>query len=89
MQYLHSDLGTVAAGSVAIVELTGTEANVLLLDDANFGHYQRGANYHYYGGHYTSSPARITVPLQCRWHVVIDLGGAGGSVSAAVRVQAA
>lgn len=89
MQFMHTDLGSVAAGSAVIVELAGTEANVLLLDDAGFAQYQRGGRYQYYGGHYTSSPVRIAVPSTRRWHVVVDLGGAGGSVRAAVRVQAA
>lgn len=89
MKFIHFDLGTVRAGSVAIVELAGTEANVLLLDDANFAQYQRGGRYEYFGGHFTRSPARISVPTTRHWQVVVDLGGAVGNVNATVRVVAA
>jgi hypothetical protein len=89
MHYLHTDLGVLSAGSVVIVELSGTEANVLLLDNGNLASYKRGDRYRYYGGHFRLSPARIPVPAAGRWHVVIDLGGGAGSVSAAVRVVAA
>jgi hypothetical protein len=69
--------------------MSGSEANVLLLDDGNFAQYKRGGRYQFHGGHFTSSPAHITVPSTQRWHVVVDLGGAAGSVRAAVRVMAA
>lgn len=89
MDYLHSDLGTVAAGSVVVVELAGTEANVQLVDDLNLARYRRGERYEYHGGHFRRSPARVGVPKTCRWHVVVDLGGYAGRVRASVRVGAA
>ena len=62
MKFLHYDLGDLDAGSVVVVGLSGTEANVLLLDDANVGRYRRRDRYRYCGGHSTRSPARIPVP---------------------------
>ena len=53
MDYLHTDLGTVRAGSVVIARLSGTEANVLLVDPTNLERYRRGQSYHYHGGHFT------------------------------------
>jgi hypothetical protein len=88
MRFLSSDLGFAAGGSTVVVELSGTEANVMLLDDANLARYQRGQEFSYRGGHFTSSPARIGVPWSGRWHLVVDLGGFGGSVEASVRVVA-
>lgn len=89
MKFLHHDLGVLDAGSVVIAELSGTEANVLLLDDANLNRYQRRDRYRYLGGHFTRSPARIPVPTTGHWHVVIDLGGYAGHLNASVRVIAA
>jgi len=61
-------------------------ANVQLLDDPAFTAYRSGRAYRYRGGHYRHSPVRLRPPYQGHWHVVVDLGGYGGSVRAAVRV---
>lgn len=89
MQYMHSDLGNVPAGSSVVVHLSGTEANVRLVDDLNLARYRRGDSHEYYGGHFTASPAVVRVPSTGRWNVVVDLGGFGGSVRASVKVIAA
>lgn len=89
MQFLHTDLGTTTAGDVVVVHLEGTEANVLLLDSVNLARYRHGDSYRYHGGHFTASPARIGVPSTGHWHVVVDLGGFGGSIRASVSVIAA
>lgn len=89
MKFLHHDLGQVAAGSVVVVALSGTEANVLLLDDLNLGRYRGGRRYQYYGGHFTASPVRLPIPSTGRWNLVVDLGGYVGSVNASVQVIAA
>ena len=88
MQFLHTDLGHVAAGSTVRVNLRGTEANVLLLDGPNFTRYQNGRDYHYYGGHFIQSPALIEVPDSGHWYVAIDLGGFAGRINANVEVLA-
>lgn len=88
MNYLQSDLGHLETGALVDVTLRGTEANVMLLDLVNLGRYQRGQGFDYFGGHYTRSPARIAVPRAGHWHVVVDLGGAGGRVEASVNVVA-
>lgn len=89
MKFLHYDLGYVASGSTAVVRLSGTEANVLLLDDHNLARYRRGESYDYRGGHYQASPVRLHIPSSGRWTVVVDLGGYAGSVDASVQVIAA
>jgi hypothetical protein len=83
MNFLHYDLQLSPAQSVEITLDKG--ANVRLLDDANYGMYQRGQPHRYYGGHTTTSPVRLKPPHGGRWHVVIDLGGFPGTVSASVR----
>lgn len=89
MKYIHSDLGSVTRGSTVVARLSGTEANVMLLDDINFARYQQGDRHDYYGGHFRSSPATISVPTTGRWNVVVDLGGYSGHVEAAISVVAA
>lgn len=86
MQHLHSDLGSLSSGAVVVVRLSGTEANVKLLDDTNLSRYKRGQGHEFYGGHYRRSPARISVPAAGHWHLVVDLGGRHGSVKASVSV---
>jgi hypothetical protein len=86
MKYLEYSLGTVDRGKIVEVALSGTEANVQLLDYSNLCSYRRGDSFRYYGGHFKRSPARITVPSTGSWYVTVDLGGFGGSVNASVKV---
>lgn len=84
MDFLHQPLDLTADD---VVEVTlDKQANVFLLDDANFGLYRRGENFTYHGGLAKQSPARISAPHAGHWHLVIDLGGRVGTVNASVRV---
>jgi hypothetical protein len=85
LQFLHYDLGTIGPESVVEVTLTNA-ANVQLMDSPNFSSYRLGSAFHYYGGHVTKSPYRIRPPRADHWHVVVDLGGAPGTVRASVGV---
>jgi hypothetical protein len=62
------------------------EANVRLLDGINFQKYRSGQEHKYYGGLAKVSPVNLKPPYGGHWHVVIDLGGYGGTVRAAVQV---
>lgn len=84
MKFLHWQIDA-EQGNVVRVELN-RQANVRLLDDVNFSAYRGGRRHRYYGGRVTRSPVTIPVPHPGRWHVVVDLGGGGGQVSAAVAV---
>jgi len=85
VRFLHYRFAT-GAGDVIETVLTGNAANVRVMDDVNFQNYQEGRPYRFYGGHFTRSPAVITVPAGT-WNVVVDLEGTiGGTVNAAVRV---
>jgi hypothetical protein len=80
MNYLHYEFDLVRG---QIVEVTlDKQANVRLLDDENFGHYQRGEKHRYHGGLAKESPLHLAAPRDGHWHVVIDLGGYAGSVRA-------
>lgn len=82
VNFLHSDLH-LGPDEIVVVTLD-SQANVLLLDDINFLHYQRGENYTYYGGLAKVSPLHLKPPHPGSWHVVIDLGGYSGTVKASV-----
>jgi hypothetical protein len=86
MKFQQYDLGYQQKGNVVKVELSGTEANVQLLDDLNLQHYKAGRDFRYYGGHYKQSPVHLTIPDTGTWHVTVDLGGFAGQVSSTVSV---
>jgi hypothetical protein len=70
-----------------VVEVTlDKQANVRLVDDANFALYRRGEQHRYYGGLAKESPLQILAPHSGHWHLVIDLGGYAGTVRASARV---
>lgn len=77
-------------GSNDVVEVTlDAQANIKLMDNANFSDYRNGRKHHFYGGLAKRSPVRIQAPSAGHWHVVVDLGGYAGHVSASVRVLSA
>jgi len=84
MNYLHYEVNV---GSGGVVEVTlDKQANVRLLDSSNYSKYKRGEKHQYYGGLQVRSPARIRPPRPGHWHVVIDLGGYPGTVTASVKI---
>lgn len=84
MRFLHTDFRG-GPSDTAVVTLD-SQANVMLLDDLNFHAYRRGASFRYLGGLAKKSPVRLSPPYHGQWHVVVDLGGYGGSVRAGVRI---
>jgi hypothetical protein len=88
MSYLKFALNHQSAGAVVEVTMSGVESDVLLMDSSNLSSFERQGRYTYFGGHYKSSPVRIKVPTSGTWTVVV-VPGAGGRVTASVRVMAA
>ena len=84
MNFLHYEF-TLSSNDVVEVTLEN-QANVRLLDDANFSLYQNGKQHRYHGGLVKQSPTRIAAPHAGHWHLVIDLGGYGGTVQASAQV---
>lgn len=80
MRYAYKDLGEQPAGTEITVQLKGSAANVLLLDRHNYSRYKASRGFRYSGGFFARSPARVTVPRDGRWHLVIDCGGYRGRV---------
>lgn len=87
MNFNHHALGFQPAGTVVTVTLSGTEANVQLVDELNFRAYKAGQGHRFYGGHARRSPIVLTIPTDGSWHVVVDLGGFGGQVRSSIRIN--
>src|SRR5436190_10503359 len=85
MEHLHQELD-LAEGETVEVNLVGTAANVLLLDDANYQNYKLGRPYDSRGGYARTTPFRIQPPHPGKWHLVVDLGGGPGRVTGSVSV---
>ena len=88
MRFNHYDLGNLKAGQTVEVTLSGSAANVRLMDSSNFQSFRSGRQHRYVGGLVTRSPARLTVPHSGHWHVTVDMQGLRGTVRSAVRVMA-
>ncbi len=84
--FIHSDLGNLNRGDVVEVTLSGSAANVRLLDSSNFSRYRQGQQHRYHGGLAKRSPVRIGVPSSGRWHLAVDMQGLRGTTRAGVRV---
>lgn len=86
MEYIHSDLGFRKRGDVLEVTLSGSAANVQLLDSSNLQRYRRGQDYRGYGGLATRSLVRLSIPHSGRWHAAVDMQGLRGTTRAGFRV---
>ena len=84
MNYLHYEFDLDSGDAVEIT--LDKQANVRLMDDTNYTNYRQGLKHHYFGGYAKESPLTIPAPRAGHWHVVIDLGGYGGTIRAAARV---
>jgi hypothetical protein len=84
--FIHSDLGYRPAGDIVEIQLSGSAANVRLLDTSNFQRYRSGQDHRYHGGLARESPVRLAIPSSGHWHVVIDMQGLRGSTRSSVRV---
>jgi hypothetical protein len=85
MNYLHYK---VDAGPDQMIAVSLSDrANVRLLDSLNYYKYRAGKKYEMTdGGEALDPPVTMKAPYKASWHVVIDLGGQGGEVTADVRV---
>ena len=61
-------------------------ANVMLLDDDAYASYKEDRAFRYLGGWVRERQITLWPPKPGHWHVVVDLGGAIGRVSASVQV---
>jgi hypothetical protein len=87
MRYASTDLGQQRAGTTVTVRLSGSVANVVLVDQVNFARYRAGQGFLYEGGHFRQSPVHLEVPEDGHWYVVVDLGGYKGRVRGNVEIE--
>lgn len=85
MQYQVYDLHQCNRGDRIQVILSGSAANVRLMDSTNYNYYRQGKKHHYYGGLAKRSPVVLSIPQTGHWYVTIDLGGLRGTVKSSVR----
>ena len=71
---------------MVVVTLSGSAANVRLLDPINYSQYQQRQEHRYFGGFAQQSPVRIQIPHDGFWHAVVDMQGLQGTVNAGIRV---
>ncbi len=86
MNFTHYDLGQRKGGEVVEVTLSGSAANVSLLDNSNLSSYRNGRQHRYYGGLARKSPIRLSIPRSGHWHVTVDMQGLRGNVRSSARV---
>lgn len=68
----HYDIGR-RGGETVVVTLSGSAANVRLMDSSNFQSYRSGRSHRYIGGLAKSSPVRSGIPHSGNWHVTVDI----------------
>ncbi len=78
MNFVHHDLGHRSRGEIVEINLSGSAANVRLLDSSNFRSYRAGRKHRYTGGLAKRSPVRLQIPHSGHWHVAVDLGRSQG-----------
>ena len=86
MQFTHYPLEHQERGTVVEITLSGSAANVRLLDNSNFQNYKSGRKHTYYGGLIRKSPARLTIPNSGNWHVTVDMQGLRGQTRSSIRI---
>jgi hypothetical protein len=84
VDFLHKRLHLNHGQSVVVT--LDHQANVILLDDDNFGRYKSGQEFRHFGGHAKQSPITIPAPSAGYWNVVIDLGGGSGQIRHSIAV---
>jgi hypothetical protein len=87
MNFVKYEFGA-GPDDVIEVSLSG-QANVRLLDSANFQSYRGGRWHRYAGGLAKVFPLRLRPPHRGHWFLVIDLGGYGGSIRHSARLISA
>lgn len=87
MQFTHYDLGNKSRGDVVEITLSGSAANVRLMDSSNFQSYRNGRQHRYFGGLAKQSPVRLSIPNSGHWHVTVDMQGLRGTVRSSIRMM--
>tara|TARA_R110000764_G_scaffold216413_2_gene303319 strand:+ start:348 stop:1115 length:768 start_codon:yes stop_codon:yes gene_type:complete len=85
MKFNVYDLGQKKRGEIIEITLSGSAANVRLMDSSNYQSYKNGRRHRYTGGLAKKSPVRLQIPNSGHWYVTVDMQGLRGSVRTSVR----
>jgi hypothetical protein len=77
--FIHYAFGAASAGD-GIKVVIDRPANVFLVDDDGYAAFKGGAKFNYWGGQAKGGPMVLKIPRSGSWHLVIDLGGQGGTI---------
>lgn len=86
-KYTVRDLGTGNKGLVVTFTLSGSAANCVLVDAANYSNFRSGRKFRYLGGAVTASPYKLQVPDNGHWYAVVFLGAYRGPVRSNISVS--
>ena len=86
MNFTQYDLGNRRSGEIVEVKLSGSTANIRLMDSSNFSSYKGGRQHRYQGGLAKQSPVHLQIPHSGHWHITVDMQGLRGTVQSSVRV---
>jgi hypothetical protein len=86
MNFIQHDLGYRRAGEIVEILLSGSAANVRLMDRSNLSSYKGGRQHRYYGGLAKRSPVRLQIPHSGDWYVTVDMQGLVGTVRSSARI---
>lgn len=75
MRFLFHDLGYLQSDTTVQVALSGSSANVRLMDAINYNRYRAGKTYRATSWYVSRSPFQVTTPHNGYWYVVIDRQG--------------
>jgi hypothetical protein len=87
MDYVVHDLGRQSKGATAVINLSGSAANVRLMDSSNYQKYKSGRDHRCIGGLARRSPVRLAIPSSGHWYVTVDLMGLKGKVRSSASVE--
>lgn len=73
--YSYYDLGDQQHDRWVVARLSGSAANVILLDVENFDRYRNGRSFAYLGGFTMQASTRLQIPRAGHWYLVVDCGG--------------
>jgi len=86
MNFTHYDLGQKSRGDIVQITLSGSAANVRLMDTSNFNSYRAGRSHRYQGGLVKRSPINLQIPRSGHWHVTVDMAGLRGTTRSSIRM---
>jgi hypothetical protein len=86
MKFQQWDLGNRKRGEIVRVTLSGSAANVLLLDSSGLSNFKAGRSHRYAGGLVKRSPHDFAIPHSGHWYVVVHMAGLRGTTRASVSV---